>query len=123
MKIAFRKISSQSMPFEVVYNGITFCGDFKRDKNLISISAAIKGDVTIPCDRCGDEFILNLSENVDLKVNEGYYDGEDLDVLESHDHQVDFDQIAQSEVEAIKSEYHYCDRCKDIKGEQEDGST
>jgi uncharacterized metal-binding protein YceD (DUF177 family) len=123
MKIAFRKISSQRSPFEVDYEGVSFCGDFKRDRDLITISSHIKGSVTLPCDRCGDEFTLEIDENVGLKVNEGYYEGEDLDILESHDHHVDFDAIAQSEIEAIKAEYHYCDACNDTKGEQEDGST
>jgi uncharacterized metal-binding protein YceD (DUF177 family) len=117
MKIAFRKISSQSSPFKVDYEGVNFCGDFKRDRDLIILKSHIKGSMLLPCDRCGDEFRLELDEDISLKVNEGYYEGEDLDILESHDHHVDFDEIAQSEIEAIKAEYHYCDSCKDIEGE------
>jgi len=116
MKIEFRKIPSQNAPFEIAYEGISFKGSFKRDSRLVDIVAKIEGKVTLPCDRCGTDVQLVLDEETHVKVSDGYYEGEDLDIIENHESYVDFDQIARSEIEAIKSEYHYCKTCKQIEG-------
>jgi len=116
MKIEFRKIPPQDTPFEIDYEGVTFKGNFKRDSKYVDVMAKIEGEITLPCDRCGTDTALFINEEVDVKVSEGCYEGEDLDIIESHDSYVDFDQIAQSEIEAIKAEYHYCDECKQIEG-------
>lgn len=116
MKIEFRKISSLKTPFEISYEGVSFKGSFKRDSKLVDVMARVKGEVTLPCDRCGADTHVSLDEDVHVKVSDGHYDGEDLDIIENYESNVDFDQIAQSEIEALKSEYHYCDECKQIEG-------
>jgi len=116
MKIAFRKISSQNAPFELLYEGVSFKGNFKRDSKFVDITAKIEGEVTLACDRCGADVLVALDEEVAVKVSDGYYDGDDLDIIENHESLVDFDQIAQSEIEALKAEYHYCEICKNIEG-------
>jgi len=116
MKIEFRKISPQNAPFELFYEGVTFKGNFKRDSKFVDVVAKIAGEVTLPCDRCGADVELLIDEEVHIKVCDGYYEGDDLDIIENHESHVDFDQIAQSEIEAIKAEYHYCEECKNIEG-------
>ena len=93
-----------------------FKGDFKRDSKFADVSGEIVGQITLPCDRCGIDISVDIDEKVHVKVSDGYYEGEDLDIIENHESHVDFDQIAQSEIEAIKSEYHYCETCK-LEGE------
>jgi len=118
MRIAFRKISSQKGRFELKIDSLSFNGTFKRDRDdLVVLDSIIKGEINLLCDRCGEEFMKHYDEPLTLKVSEGYYEGDDLDVIESHDHFVDFDMIALSEIEAIKNEYHYCDKCNDLEGE------
>ena len=117
MKIEFRKISPQNTAFEIAYEGAFFKGYFKRDSKFVDVLAKIEGDITVPCDRCGTETEVSLNEEVTVKVSDGYYEGEDLDIIENHDSTVDFDQIAQSEIEAIKAEYHYCEECIQLEGE------
>jgi len=118
MRIAFRKISTQKGNFEVNIDSLSFSGTFTRDRDdLVVLDSILKGDIQLSCDRCGEEFVKDYVEPLTLKVSEGYYEGDDLDVIESHDHFVDFDMIAKSEIEAIKNEYHYCDKCKDLEGE------
>ncbi len=117
MKIAFRKISSQKTDFSVSYDTITFTGTFKRDSKYVDIEAEIVGEIEVLCDRCGAEMPLLLDEKVAIKVSDGYDEGDDLDIIESHDSHVDFDQIAASEIEALKAEYHYCTQCKQLEGE------
>ena len=116
MKIAFRKIPAQNSAFEIKHAGLVFKGDFKRDSKFADVTGKIEGILTLPCDRCGEDLDVCIDEAVHVKVCDGYYEGEDLDIIENHESQVDFDQIAQSEIEAIKSEYHYCNRCK-LEGE------
>ena len=116
MKIAFRKIPPQNAPFEISYEGITFKGNFKRDSKFVDVTAKIAGEVVLPCDRCGADVDVTIDEEVAVKVSDGYYEGDDLDIIENHESIVDFDQIAQSEIEAIKAEYHYCETCKNIEG-------
>jgi len=116
MKIAFRKIPPQNAPFEINYGGISFKGNFKRDRQFVDVMGRLVGEMLLPCDRCGSEVSLSLDEEISLKVSDGYYEGEDLDIIENHESHVDFDQIAQSEIEAFKAEYHYCETCKNIEG-------
>jgi uncharacterized metal-binding protein YceD (DUF177 family) len=111
MKIAFRKIPPQKSAFEINYEGLLFKGDFKRESKFADVVGVIVGELTMPCDRCGTDVKVTLDEEVHLKVCDGYYEGEDLDIIENHESYVDFDQIAQSEIEALKSEYHYCETC------------
>lgn len=116
MKIEFRKISPQNTPFEISYEDISFKGFFKRDSRLVDVFGKIEGEATLPCDRCGADAYVSFDEEVHVKVSDGHYDGEDLDIIENYESLVDFDQIAQSEIEALKAEYHYCDECKQIEG-------
>ncbi len=116
MKIAFRKIPPQNAPFEISYEGISFKGNFKRDSKLVDVTGKIAGEMTLPCDRCGADVLVFFDEEVKIKVSDGYYEGDDLDIIENHESLVDFDQIAQSEIEALKAEYHHCEACKQIEG-------
>ncbi len=117
MRIAFKKVTSQGSEFQARYQECIFLGNFQRDKTQVRVDATLKGKLPLICNRCGDEFIKDIDEVVTLWVNDGVYSGDEIDVIESHDNFVDFDFIAQSEVEAIKADYHYCDKCKDKKGE------
>ncbi len=117
MRIAFRKIALESSPFSLRHDGVVFEGSFQRERDKVVIQATLSGALKLPCDRCGELFENLCDERIQLKVHEGYYEGEDLDVIESHDHFVDFEKIAQSEIEAIRSQYHYCDKCKELEGE------
>ncbi len=116
MKIAFRKIPPQNTPFEINYTDFSFKGNFKRDSKFVDIVGKIVGEVTLPCDRCGADMDLFFDEEVSVKVSDGYYEGEDLDMIENHESQVDFEEIARSEIEALKAEYHYCETCKNREG-------
>lgn len=48
---------------------------------------------------------------------DGCFEGEDLDVIEVFDHCVDFDAVVSGEIEAYRSDYHICKKCKEIEGE------
>ena len=115
MKIAFAKISASPVPFEISQNGLKFSGNFKRkDSKFIECKGGIKGKIPYICDRCGKEFDLDV-ESVNLLLSEGVFNDEkheSLDVMEFFGAEVDLDEILRSEMEAFKSDYFYCEECK-----------
>jgi hypothetical protein len=68
------------------------------------------------CDRCGDDFTKEVEEPFHLEVvDRPLKVDESLDVIECPDGIVDFDQICDSEIASIQSEYHLCPRCQGQK--------
>ncbi|MDA3077235.1 DUF177 domain-containing protein [Campylobacter sp. JMF_04 NA10] len=116
MKISFVKITKEPIKFDIQSGGVKFSGELhKSGESLYQCNAQICGAIPYICDRCGSEFELNLDENVDLMLSDGIYKGSDsLDVIEFFEGSIDIDEILQSEVEAIKSDYFYCDKCKEL---------
>ncbi len=113
MKIEFRKIPYQESPFSITHKKILFEGSFKRDSSrLVSVNSLLSGQMSLQCDRCGEDFIHKVHEPLVFKVSDGNFSGEDMDIIECENSIIDFDEIALSEIEAIRSDYHYCDTCK-----------
>ena len=116
MKIAFAKISASPVPFEISLDGLELSVNLKRkDSKFIECKGEIKGKIPYICDRCGKEFDLDVSESVDLLLSEGVFNDErheSLDVMEFFGAEVDVDEILRSETEAFKSDYFYCEECK-----------
>ena len=111
MRISFFKIPDSYTKFSINYEGLHFFGIFKKDRDQVKIDGTVEGAVDINCNRCGVEFSYNIDENLLLWVNDGCYKGDEIDIIESHDHFVDFEKILIGEIESIKSDYHYCNRC------------
>ena len=114
MKILFRKIYATPSSVSVKNGRIIAKGLFKAlNHHLISVEWHVEGDMEVTCDRCGEPFDLHVNEPVSLRVSEGCSEEEALDIIESHNGSVDFDALLESEIEAIKSDYHYCTSCKE----------
>lgn len=118
MKIAFAKIANNQIPFEIKKEYLKFSGNLKRvSSNLIDCTASIEGSLAHNCDRCGEDIKLNLDENLKLIISDGIYkDSEETldDVVEFFDGFVDLDEVFISEIEAYKSDYFYCEKCKNL---------
>jgi len=113
MKIEFRKILRESSPFNIDYEGLCVSGSFKKISNsMVEIEFKIDGCISHPCDICAEDFELFFNESLKLLLSDGDYSGEAMNVVEVYDHFIDFDEIVGSEIEAFKSDYHYCDMCK-----------
>ena len=114
--IAFAKISAAPVPFEISQDRLKLSGNLKRkDSKFIECKGEIKGKIPYICDRCGKEFDLEVSESVNLLLSEGVFNDEkheSLDVMEFFGAEVDVDEILRSEMEAFKSDYFYCEECK-----------
>lgn len=126
MKIPFNSITFDDFKFEICYNDLKFGGFFKRkDHQIVICTGRITGHLSHYCDRCGKSLLLNLDENISLYVSCGVYkdlDNKISDTIEFFDGFIDICEILNSEVEAYKSDYFYCDECKFLEGEKH-GST
>jgi len=116
MKIVFKKIPQSGVDFETSFETIKFYGQLeKKSKNLVQCSGKLEGTLTCQCDRCGENLSLHVDEKIDLFASDGLYEsGEELlEVMEFFDETVDLDTILQSEMETLKSDYHYCSTCNE----------
>lgn len=118
MKIAFARVANNEVPFEIKKEDLKFSGNLKRvSQNLIECKADIKGSLKHICDRCGEDIGLNLDENLKLIISDGIYkDSEENldDAIEFFDGFIDLNEVFISEIEAFKSDYFYCEKCKNL---------
>ncbi len=89
----------------------------KLSQKLVELDFHLDARSELVCDRCGESYEAHIDERLKLKVADGCFEGEDLDVVEVFDHFIDFDAIVSGEIEAIRSDYHFCNRCKQTEGE------
>ncbi|QHG90586.1 hypothetical protein CVO_01465 [Sulfurimonas sp. CVO] len=124
MKIVLRKVSNTPLHFEVKSDKITFKGYLQYHANkLILLKAKLSGNIDTDCDVCADKFNLNVNEDIEFFISDGIYkNSEDtllLDIVESLNSTVDLEELMNSEIELIKSDYHRCEKCENIISEQE----
>lgn len=122
MNIEFKKIPTGGIHFETSLGDIRFFGEaLKTSKTMVKCTGVMEGNLPHLCDRCAESFKLMVNERVEVFANEGLYEdheGEELlNVIEFFDGSIDIDLILQSEIEAFKSDYHYCGQCEQLKGE------
>ncbi len=116
MKIEFKKIPKSGIDFEISDDRCKLSGKcMKIRNNLVKCTGNVSGSFIHICDRCGEDFVAKLNRNIEVYASSGIYEDERfLDVMEFFDGYVDFDEMLQNEIESYKSEYLYCDECKDI---------
>ena len=116
MKVVLRRVKQTPLDFEVKSDEITFKGYLQYHAGkLILLRANLKGSLFKSCDICAEEFKLSLDEDVEFYISDGVYEDKDnieLDVVESLDGIVEIQELLNSEIELIKSDYHSCDECK-----------
>jgi len=116
MQIEFRKVPNIEKEFEISLNSVKFLGTFSRISNkLVKITSQIKGNLDVECCKCGNSISKDLDESLVFTVCDGILstqeEKEDEIIIEIDDHIIDFEEILQSELESIKSDYYICDNC------------
>lgn len=119
MKIEFRKIGFEPKPFclhlksddfDINIDGKLYKAQGSLKSDLIEIDFAMGGTIKLICDRSGDEFIKDISENSAIFVKNGFYEethnSENLAVIELFDNFIDLDSIFLAEIESLKLDYH-----------------
>ncbi len=120
MTIEFKKIPTEGTHFDTVFKEVRFFGDVKSvNKHLALCNGTLQGTVAYACDRCAEMFDLEVNEKVEVFAYEGFYkdkEGEPLlNVVEFFDGNIDFTALCESELEAFKSDYHYCKACQSLE--------
>ncbi|WP_428737588.1 hypothetical protein [Sulfurimonas sp.] len=117
MKILLRKVTNTPLEFELNKENITFKGYLEyHNSKLILLKANLNGTVAKPCDMCAEDMQVLVDEDIEFFISDGIYEkGNDieLDVVESFDAHADLDELLDSEIEMIKSDYHFCDNCQE----------
>jgi len=116
VKVVLRKINKTPLDFDIKSNEIIFKGYLQyHSGKLILLKADLNGSTITNCDRCGEEFELLVDEKVEFFISDGLYDDEnnlDIDVVESFNSLADLNELLNSEMELIKSDYHSCQKCE-----------
>ena len=116
MKIEFKKVPSTEKSFNFETNSVNLEGTFCRmSAKLIKIDAKLSGKIDTDCCLCGKNFDHKLDDDFKILICQGVYDSDtehELDIIEVDGEFLDFDEILQSEIESIKSDYLACDDCK-----------
>ncbi len=116
MKVVLRRVTKTPLDFEVKSDEITFKGYLEYHKGkLILLKAKLNGFVEKPCDICAEEFKMPVDEEIEFLISDGIYEDEnniELDVVESLNGEIEIEELLDSEVELIKSDYHACESCK-----------
>jgi uncharacterized metal-binding protein YceD (DUF177 family) len=114
MKIEFRKVPQSPKEFSASLDSVEISGTFcKISPSLVKIDAVLKGNTEIDCCRCGKTDTMSINEEENFFISDGIYknaESEDL-VIEIENNTIDFDEIIQSELESIKSDYYLCEEC------------
>jgi len=116
LKVTLRKITKTPLDFEVKSDEITFKGYLEyHTGKLILLKANLSGFLIKNCDICAEEFKLPVDEDIEFFICDGIYEDRDdieLDVVEVLNDIVDMEELLNSELELIKSDYHSCENCK-----------
>jgi uncharacterized metal-binding protein YceD (DUF177 family) len=123
MKIEFRKVPFTPKEFIAELDSVKLEGTFcKMSPRLTKVEATLVGSTSVDCCRCGVEYTISLNENLEfLLSNEVYNDEAELEnlVIEIENDIIDFDEIIESEISSIRSDYHICNVCLDNKDDIE----
>lgn len=114
MKIEFRKVPQVTKELVVDYNSVKIEGTFcKISQSLVKVDAVLQGTTDIDCCRCGITEIIEVDERLELLLSDGVYKKDESEylVIEVENSLIDFDEIIESELNSIKSDYHICDEC------------
>ena len=122
MKVVLRRVTKTPLDFEVKSDEITFKGYLEyHGGKLILLKAKLKGFLVKPCDTCAEEFKMPVDEEVEFFISDGIFESDnnmDLDVVESFSGDVNIEELLDSEIELIKSDYHSCESCQSSEEEQ-----
>ena len=114
MKIEFRKVPQTPKELEVEYNSVKIEGTFcKISQSLVKVDAVLLGNTDIDCCRCGITEVIEVDEELHLLLSDGVYNKDESEylVIEIENNLIDFDEIIESELNSIKSDYHICKDC------------
>jgi len=116
LKIDFQKIGKTPRSVTIEKEGVTLSGELRnKEHGLTDFKGKLSNNIKVQCAKCGEEFLIDLDEDLTLKFSDGIYKGSDpeADVIEFYDGKIDFEEVLISEIESIRADYHICPNCKE----------
>ncbi len=119
MKIEFRKVPQSPRDLISEFNSVKIEGTFcKISASLVKVDVNLTGETSVECCRCGENDTITLDENLNFRISDGVYNNKSSDledlIIEVENSIIDFDEIIQSELSSIYSDYHICSNCSDV---------
>ena len=112
MKVPFDSIK-EKREFKLEKEGVVFSGVFYKEGEVVKVDSNLEGQLNVICDRCGDEFLMDVNEEIKLDIVKGISeDKENFDIIEVFKNEVDFNEIFEGEIEGIKLDFKYCKKCR-----------
>jgi len=116
MKIEFSKLPRNENEFEINSNSVKFLGTFSRISGTIArINSKIIGNCDVECCKCASIINKEINQEIVYTLSDGAIslkdERENEIIIEVNNHIVDFDDILNSELESIKSDYYVCNDC------------
>jgi len=85
----------------------------KSGYHRVFLDANISGELELDCDRCGVTYTATATYPLKLTLSDLVSeDKDDLDIIEFLDGVIDLTYILESEINALKESYHYCNQCE-----------
>ena len=116
MKIEFSKLPRNENEFELNSNSVKFLGTFSRISGTIArINSKIVGNYDVECCKCASIISKEINQKIIYTLSDGAIslkdERENEIIIEVNNHIVDFEDILNSELESIKSDYYVCSNC------------
>ena len=114
MTILFHKVMQTPKPFREEADGVIFDGVLQKSaSHQVNLLGETRGIVKVQCNRCGTSFDYLLEAALKLTISDQVIETkDDLDIIEFLDGKIDLAFILQSEINTLKSAYHYCEACE-----------
>ncbi len=113
MKILFDKICHNEKPFEQKLDDVSLSGTLvKSGYHRVMLQGEMNGTIELACSSCGTEIHKEISAPIRLTISDQIIeDKDDLDIIEFLNGEIDISFIIKSEINSLKSDYHYCPKC------------
>jgi len=120
--IPFKHLNSIPLEFSVVVGNVSFEGTLVHKKGKIAqLNGTISGTIQVPCDLCAEVVERVLNEELSFYISDGIIseNEDELDIVEITTPMIAMEELLNSEVELIKSDYFCCSHCEGKTVEQE----
>ncbi|MFA6144376.1 MAG: hypothetical protein WCW84_00335 [Sulfurimonas sp.] len=120
--IPFKHLNSIPLEFSVVVGNVSFEGTLVHKKGKIAqLNGTISGTIQVPCDLCAEVVERVLNEELSFYISDGIIseNEDELDIVEITTPMIEMEELLNSEVELIKSDYFCCSHCEGKTVEQE----
>ena len=120
--IPFKHLNSIPLEFDVTTGDLSFKGTLVHKKGKIAqLNGTISGTIQVPCDLCAEVVERILNEELSFYISDGIIseNEDELDIVEITTPMIEMEELLNSEVELIKSDYFCCSHCEGKTLEQE----